>query len=171
MENIIIGSYKKLALNSAKQHLGYVDMQELYTNIRETKKLSLVQFKSAMVEFYHKHNQKDFVFERGSYARNEVVRYAFITNNHHVWFYMRANPYQETTNPKLFSRNLNDAPVKEQNELIDHIIGIAMALHISAMQVAEKLEMPDEIIWMLRNRSPRAAMTNPCQCPECKTKE
>lgn len=71
---------------------------------------------------------------------------------------------------KFYKRNLNDISMTEKNKIIDHIVEIARALHISGIQVAERLNMPNEIMFMLRERSDRVAMTSPCPCPECNHK-
>lgn len=52
-------------------------------------------------------------------------------------------------------------------ELLDHVIGVAMMTHESGIETAIKLELPEDIIMVLRIRANRAANTTPCNCPEC----
>jgi len=171
MEKLIIESYKKLLQLYPKQRqMGYIDMTQLYGELRNSQRLSLAEFKAVMINFITKHNQKDFVFEKATYARREVEKYAPIIDNR-CYYYMRINPYRDITAPSFFARDINNIPITEQNELIDHIVQIAMLLHVSGIQVAEKLEMPNEIMWLLRERSLRAAMASPCPCPECNKKK
>ncbi len=62
-------------------------------------------------------------------------------------------------------------PEAEINELIYHIIAISMILHRSAISIAEQLELPDNIIYDLRQKSPRNAMISECNCVECVKKD
>lgn len=55
----------------------------------------------------------------------------------------------------------------EKQKLLDLIIDVAMIVHESGIQVAVKLGVPSDIVWDLRQRSPRAAMISPCPCEEC----
>jgi len=55
----------------------------------------------------------------------------------------------------------------ERKKLLDLIIAIAMEVHESGIQVATKLDVPTNIIWDIRQRSPRADMIRPCTCNDC----
>lgn len=55
----------------------------------------------------------------------------------------------------------------EVSDLLDHIVSIARLTHESDVQIATKLELPDEIISHLRARAIRAPQTEECDCPDC----
>ena len=58
----------------------------------------------------------------------------------------------------------------DKERLLDIIIEAAMLVHESGIQVGEKMGIPSHVMSDLRMRSPRCAMTSPCDCPDCKNK-
>ena len=55
----------------------------------------------------------------------------------------------------------------DTEELLDHVVGVAMMTHESGIETAIKLELPEDVIMALRMRTNRAASITPCDCPEC----
>ncbi len=65
-------------------------------------------------------------------------------------------------------RQIYTNPDKEK--LLDLIVEVAMLTHESGIQVAEKLDVPRDIIFDLRQRAFRVAMVSPCKCEDCDPK-
>lgn len=61
---------------------------------------------------------------------------------------------------KIFTR-------EERNELLDHVVAIAILTHQSGIEVAIELGLPDVLVSQLRSRAVRASQIAECTCPEC----
>lgn len=55
----------------------------------------------------------------------------------------------------------------EVSDLLDHVVNIARLTHESDIQIASKLELPDEIMSHLRARVIRAPQIEECDCLDC----
>ena len=58
---------------------------------------------------------------------------------------------------KFIRRNLKNIPRNEENRLVDAIIKIAYIVYNSGINVGDKLEMPDSILYSIRSISCRAS--------------
>ncbi|NOR84534.1 hypothetical protein GQ473_00305 [archaeon] len=86
-EILLISAYNEIIKKQPLSRMGYVDMHNLYSEIRNKKGITLQLFKEWMVEFFNKYNLNGFEFARATIARTEVKRYSFIIDNN-VYYYM-----------------------------------------------------------------------------------
>lgn len=61
---------------------------------------------------------------------------------------------------KIFTR-------EERNELLDHVVAIAILTHQSGIEVAVELGLPDELVSQLRSKAVRGQQIAECTCTEC----